>query len=152
MIRHEWQRDILLVEDNVDDAELAMLALQSSKLSNPIRWVRDGVEALEYLFGPADAPHDEVVLPAVMLLDLKLPRVDGAEVARRVKSDPRTAIVPVIVMTSSREDRDVIESYRLGVNSYVVKPVDFAQFSDAVQQLGLYWLLLNQPPHDAAAI
>ena len=143
---HDWQREILLVEDNPDDAELAMLALRESKLSNRIHWVRDGVEALEYLYGPEDAPHEEIVLPTVMLLDLKLPRLDGIAVARRVKSDPRTAALPVIVMTSSREDRDVIESYRLGVNSYVVKPVDFAQFTEAVRQLGLYWLLLNQPP------
>lgn len=143
---HDWQREILLVEDNPDDAELAMLALRESKLSNRIHWARDGVEALEYLYGPEDAPHEEVVLPTVMLLDLKLPRLDGIAVARRVKADPRTAALPVIVMTSSREDRDVIESYRLGVNSYVVKPVDFAQFTEAVRQLGLYWLLLNQPP------
>lgn len=152
MATHEWQREILLVEDNPDDAELAMLALNQGNLARRIHWAKDGVEALEYLYGPEDAPHDEVVLPAVILLDLKLPRVDGIAVARQVKADPRTASVPVIVMTSSREDRDLIESYRLGVNSYVVKPVDYTQFSEAVRQLGLYWLLLNQPPPHTANV
>lgn len=139
--------EILLVEDNPHDVELTLHAFQHHRLSNRIHVARDGAEALEFLFGtgphasrgPADGPK-------VILLDLKLPKVDGLEVLRRVKADPRLRVLPVVILTSSREERDLVESYRLGVNSYIVKPVDFEQFAEAVRQLGLYWLLLNEPP------
>jgi two-component system response regulator len=137
--------EILLVEDNQDDVDLALLALHKNRIANNIHVVRDGAEALEFLFGTAGAgPEGEV--PKLILLDLKLPKVDGMEVLRRLKDNPRTQHVPVVMMTSSREERDVVESYRLGVNSYIVKPVDFNQFSEAVRQLGLYWLVLNHRP------
>jgi two-component system response regulator len=139
--------EILLVEDNPSDVELALYALRKNKLSNHIHVVRDGAEALEYLFGSGDeAGHDINHAPKVILLDLKLPKVDGLEVLRRIKSDERTRLIPVVVLTSSREERDIVETYRLGVNSYITKPVDFEQFTEAVRQLGLYWLLLNQSP------
>src|SRR5688572_13865391 len=134
--------EILLVEDNQDDIDLALLALQKNRIANNIHVVRDGAEALQFLFGDG-VTRPEGDPPKFILLDLKLPKVDGLEVLRRLKSDERTQHVPVVMMTSSREERDVIESYRLGVNSYIVKPVDFGQFSQAVQQLGLYWLVLN---------
>jgi CheY-like chemotaxis protein len=136
--------EILLVEDNSQDAELTLRALRQAKIANHIHVARDGAEALEILFG--DASRGPEVAPKVILLDLKLPKVDGLEVLRRVKSDPRTKLIPVVVLTSSREQNDIVESYRLGVNSYIVKPVDFERFADAVQKAGLYWLLLNQPP------
>ena len=140
---------ILLVEDNADDAALAMRALAKSKVLNEVVLCRDGVEALDYLF--ATGPHagrDTTQQPVVILLDLKLPKLDGLEVLRRIRQDERTKLVPVVVLTSSDEDRDLIESYALGSNSYVRKPVDFNQFAAAVQQLSVYWLLLNQsPPH-----
>ena len=127
--------------------ELTLHSLRSSKLSNHIQVVRDGAEALEFIFCTGTYAHrilnDDLKL---VLLDLKLPKVDGLEVLKCVKSDPRTRIIPVVVLTSSREERDIIESYQLGVNSYIVKPVDFEQFTKAVQQLGIYWLLLNQSP------
>lgn len=137
---------ILLVEDNARDEELALLALEESHLANEVVVARDGVEALDYLFGtgpyagrdPADRPH-------VILLDLKLPKVDGLEVLERLRSDPRTALLPVVILTSSDEERDLIRGYTLGANSYIRKPVDFAQFIEAVKQLGLYWLVLNRP-------
>ena len=140
--------EILLVEDNPNDMELALHALRRRHLANRIEIARDGAEALEFIFGGQDANANHVSSqgPRVILLDLKLPKVDGLEVLRRLKADPRTKSIPVVVLTSSREERDVVESYRLGVNSYIVKPVDFEQFSEAVRQLGLYWLLLNQPP------
>jgi two-component system response regulator len=137
--------EILLVEDNQDDIDLALLALQKSRIANNIHVVRDGAEALEFLFGDG-LSRLESDPPKFILLDLKLPKVDGLEVLRRIKADARTQHVPVVIMTSSREERDVVESYRLGVNSYIVKPVDFSQFSDAVKQLGLYWLVLNHRP------
>ena len=137
--------EILLVEDNQDDIDLALLALQKNRIANNVHVVRDGAEALEFLFGDGHV-RPESDPPKFILLDLKLPKVDGLEVLRRVKSDPRTRHTPVVIMTSSREERDVVESYRLGVNSYIVKPVDFSQFSDAVKQLGLYWLVLNHRP------
>ncbi|MCX7011973.1 MAG: response regulator [Candidatus Sumerlaeota bacterium] len=139
---------ILLVEDNPHDVELALHALRRHNLANHIEVARDGAEALEFIFGGPDADPKDILVngPRVILLDLKLPKVDGLEVLRRVKGDPRTRAIPVVVLTSSREERDVVASYRLGVNSYIVKPVDFEQFSEAVRQLGLYWLLLNQPP------
>ena len=139
--------EILLVEDNPNDVELALHALKKNNLTNHIQVVRDGAEALEFLFGSGAYAGREVNhTPKVILLDLKLPKVDGLEVLRRVKSDERTRLIPVVVLTSSREERDIVESYRLGVNSYITKPVDFEQFTEAVRQLGLYWLLLNQPP------
>ena len=139
--------DILLVEDNPLDVELTLRALDESHLANRVRVARDGAEALEYIFCTgAYAEREGKDKPYVILLDLKLPLVDGLEVLRRVKSDPKTRTIPVIVLTSSCEERDIVKSYELGVNSYIVKPVDFEQFAAAVRQLGLYWLLLNRPP------
>jgi two-component system response regulator len=139
--------EILLVEDNPDDVELALHALKKHNLANRIEVVRDGAEALEFLFCTGAYEHrSKESNPKVVLLDLKLPKVDGLEVLRRIKSDPRTKVIPVVMLTSSREERDVVESYKLGVNSYITKPVDFEQFSKVVQELGLYWLLINQPP------
>jgi two-component system response regulator len=139
--------EILLVEDNPNDVKLALHAFQRHNLANRVRVTRDGAEALEFVFGTdryAGRPVENG--PKVILLDLKLPLVDGLEVLRRIKADPRTRSVPVVVMTSSREDADVAECYQLGVNSYIVKPVDFEQFTEVVRQLGFYWLLLNQSP------
>ena len=139
--------EILLVEDNPNDVELTLHALKKNNLTNCIHVVRDGAEALDYLFGSGTyAGRDMNYRPKVILLDLKLPKVDGMEVLRQIKADARTRSIPVVVLTSSREERDIVESYRLGVNSYITKPVDFEQFTEAVRQLGLYWLLLNQPP------
>lgn len=139
--------EILLVEDNPDDLEMTVRALRKVNLANHIVVARDGAEALDFIF--CRGPHSGRQIedhPKVILLDLKLPRVDGLEVLQRIKSDPRTKTIPVAVLTSSKEQRDVIESYNLGVNSYIVKPVNFESFAAAVQELGLYWLLLNQPP------
>jgi CheY-like chemotaxis protein len=142
---------ILLVEDNPQDLELALRALKKANVSNRIQVARDGAEALDFVFCEgAHATRRIEDLPKVILLDLKLPKVDGLEVLQRVKADPRTRAIPVVVLTSSKEQRDVVESYNLGTNSYVVKPVSFDQFVVAVQQLGLYWLLLNHPPVDEA--
>ena len=139
--------EILLVEDNPNDVELALHALKKNHIANRIEVVRDGAEALEFIFATgAYAQRSIGNGPRVILLDLKLPKVDGLEVLRQIKSDPRTRAIPVVVLTSSREERDIVESYNLGVNSYIVKPVDFEQFTEAVHTLGLYWLLLNQPP------
>jgi two-component system, response regulator len=139
--------EILLVEDNPNDVELMLHAFRKHNLSNRLHVVRDGAEALEFVFGTdAAAPHSTEPSPKVILLDLKLPKVDGLEVLRRLKADPRTRAIPVVVLTSSREECDIVESYQLGVNSYIVKPVDFGQLIESVRQLGLYWLLLNQPP------
>lgn len=139
--------EILLVEDNPDDIELALTALRAGSLANQIHVVRDGAAALEFLFGGGEAGNQALAIPPrIILLDLKLPKVDGLEVLQRIKSDPRTRHIPVIVMTSSREERDVFESYELGVNSYIVKPVDFIQFREVVKQLGLYWLVINHAP------
>lgn len=139
--------EILLVEDNPNDVELTRLALQDNNLTNPLHVARDGAEALEFLFATGAHARREINhVPKVILLDLKLPKVDGLEVLRQIKSDPRTRAIPVVVLTSSREERDIVESYQLGVNSYITKPVDFEQFTAAVRTLGMYWLLLNQPP------
>lgn len=139
--------EILAVEDNPEDLELMLRALRKSNLGNRIQVARDGAEALDYIFctgAYADRTIDN--LPKVILLDLKLPKVDGLEVLEKIKSDSRTKSIPVVVLTSSKEQKDIVESYRLGVNSYIVKPVNFEGFASAVGDLGLYWLLLNQPP------
>jgi CheY-like chemotaxis protein len=139
--------EILLVEDNPNDIELTLHAFRDNHLANHMRVVRDGAEALEYVFGEGRYEGRRVDdPPRVILLDLKLPLVDGLEVLRRVKGDQRTRTIPVVVLTSSAEERDIVESYELGVNSYIVKPVDFERFAEAVRTLGLYWLLLNHPP------
>jgi len=144
--------DILLVEDNPNDAELALHAFRKNKLTNKIHLVRDGAEALEFIFATGQyAGRDVADHPKVILLDLKLQKVDGLEVLRRVKEDPTTKSIPVVMLTSSREERDIVEGYRLGVNSYIVKPVEVDQFTNAVRELGMYWLLLNKPPIDKAA-
>jgi CheY-like chemotaxis protein len=138
--------EILLVEDNPDDVELTLRALHEQNLANHVKVVGDGVEALDYLRpdNPADAPEDGY--PKLVLLDLKLPRIGGLEVLRRLKAADATKTIPVVVLTSSQEESDLVESYRLGANSYIVKPVDFEQFTGAVVKLGLYWLLLNKVP------
>jgi CheY-like chemotaxis protein len=139
--------EILIVEDSPQDLELALRALKKASVSNYIQVARDGVEALEFIFGEGvHAGRQMEDGPKVILLDLKLPKVDGLEVLKRIKSDPRTQRIPVVVLTSSKEQYDVVESYKLGVNSYIVKPVNFERFAAAVQELGMYWLLLNQPP------
>ena len=137
---------ILLVEDNPDDVELTLRAFSRSHVANPVSVARDGVEALERLHGTGDGATPPPDLPQLVLLDLKLPKVDGLEVLRRIRTDERTRLLPVVVLTTSREERDLVESYRLGANSYIRKPVDFAEFVEAVQQIGLYWLVLNEPP------
>jgi two-component system response regulator len=139
--------EILLVEDTPQDLELALRALRKSGITNRIHVSRDGVEALEFLFCQGEHAGRRIDSgPKVILLDLKLPKIDGLEVLQRIKADIRTRTIPVVMLTSSKEQSDVIESYHLGVNSYIVKPVNFEQFSDAVQKLGMYWLLLNHPP------
>lgn len=139
--------EILLVEDNPNDEELTLYALKKNNIANHIQVVHDGAEALEYLFCTGAYAHRRIDdAPKVILLDLKLPKVDGLEVLERIKADERTRTLPVVVLTSSQEERDIVESYQLGVNSYIVKPVDFEQFVEAVRQLGLYWMLLNQTP------
>ncbi len=141
------ERTILLVEDNPDDEELTIRALRKNGIVNELVVARDGVQALEYLFGTGEwAGRDTSITPAVVLLDLKLPRVDGLEVLERMRADPRTRLVPVVVLTSSREEQDILKSYSLNVNSYVRKPVDFTEFTEAVKHLGMYWLLLNELP------
>jgi two-component system response regulator len=138
---------ILLVEDNPDDEALTLRALVKNNVVNKIVVVRDGVEALEYLFGTgAYAGRDTSAMPQVILLDLKLPKLDGLEVLRRLRADPRTELLPVIILTSSREEQDLIKGYKLGANSYIRKPVDFPQFAEAIRQLKLYWLVINEPP------
>ena len=139
--------EILLVEDNPNDAELTLRALKKRNLANNLVHVEDGQAALDFLFGTgAHAGRDVQQQPKVVLLDLKLPKLDGIEVLRRLRADERTKLLPVVMLTSSREDRDVIETYKLGANSYIVKPVEFENFSEAVSTLGMYWLLLNEPP------
>lgn len=138
---------ILLVEDNPDDELLAIRALKKNNIMNDVVVARDGAEALDFLFGTgAYEGRDTSVMPQVVLLDLKLPKIDGLGVLRRLREDERTKLLPVVVLTSSKEDKDLNESYRLGANSYIRKPVDFLQFTEAIKQLGLYWLVLNEPP------
>jgi two-component system response regulator len=140
--------EILLVEDNPNDVELTLHALRASNLANNIKVARDGAEALDFIMcrGP-HADRDIGHGPNLILLDLKLPKVEGIEVLRQTKADARTKMIPIVVLTSSKEDKDIVESYELGVNSYITKPVDFQQFMEAVRNLGLYWLVYNQPPH-----
>ncbi len=137
---------ILLVEDNPDDEALTLRALKKNNIQNEVVIARDGAEALDYLFAAgAYAGRDARILPSVTLLDLKLPKIDGLEVLKRIRADERTRFLPVVILTSSKEEQDLINGYKLGANSYIRKPVDFSQFIDAVRQLGLYWLLLNEP-------
>jgi two-component system response regulator len=138
---------ILLVEDNDHDVQLTMRALKQHNITNDVVVARDGAEALDWLFGTgAHAGRDSSDMPTVVLLDLELPKVDGFEVLQRIRADDRTRLLPVVILTSSREEKDRLNGYELGANSYVQKPVDFSQFSEAVKELGLYWLLLNEPP------
>ncbi len=138
---------ILLAEDNPDDVQLTLRALKKSNIMNEVVVAQDGVEAVDYLFGTGKyAGRDTKVMPQVVLLDLKMPRMDGLEVLQRIRKDDRTKLLPVVVLTTSSEDRDRVESYKLGANSYIRKPVDFNQFAEAVRQLGLYWLVLNEAP------
>ena len=138
---------ILLVEDNPDDELLAIRALKKNNIMNEVVVARDGAEALDYLFGAgAYAGRDMSVMPQIILLDLKLPKIEGLEVLRHLRNDERTKLLPVVVLTSSKEERDLTESYSLGANSYIRKPVNFAQFTEAIRQLGLYWLVLNESP------
>lgn len=140
-------RTILLVEDNPDDETLTLRALRRNSIANEVVVAHDGVEALDYLWGEGSYQGRDVrEMPAVVLLDLKLPRVDGLEVLGRLRSDPRTELVPVVILTSSKEEQDLVNGYKLGANAYVRKPVDFTQFMDAVRQLGLFWLVLNEAP------
>jgi CheY-like chemotaxis protein len=138
---------ILLVEDNPDDEKLALRALKKNNILNEVVVARDGVEALDYLFGTgAFADRDTSVMPQLVLLDLKLPRLGGLEVLRRLRAHAPTRLLPVVILTTSQEEQDLMDGYALGCNSYIRKPVEFAQFTEAVRQLGLYWLLLNEPP------
>jgi CheY-like chemotaxis protein len=139
--------EILLVEDNATDAELCIRALKKNNLANNLVWVKDGAEALDFLFANgAYSGRDMTTPPKIVLLDLRLPKVDGMEVLRMIKADERTRAIPVVVLTSSKEDRDIAESYQLGVNSFISKPVEFDAFAKTVSDLGLYWLLVNRPP------
>ncbi len=143
------EKKILLVEDNPDDVELTLRAFKGKNIANEVVVARDGAEALDYLFGTGVYEDRDITKkPTIVLLDLKMPKVDGLEVLRRIRADERTKLIPVIILTSSKEEQDLIKSYSLGANSYVRKPVDFTQFSEAVKQLGLYWLLLNEPAPD----
>lgn len=140
--------EILLVEDNETDAELTIRALKRKNLANKLVWAKDGAEALDFLFATGKYSERSIDggLPRLILLDLRMPKVDGLEVLQAIKADERTKMIPVVVLTSSKEDRDIVESYELGVNSYVSKPVEFDEFTEAVSTLGLYWMLLNNPP------
>jgi CheY-like chemotaxis protein len=141
------QKAILLVEDNPDDVDLTLRALKKNNIANEVQVARDGVEALDYLFRTGtQAGRDAARVTALVLLDLKLPKVDGLEVLRRLRSDDRTKLLPVVILTSSKEEQDLIQGYALGANSYIRKPVDFDKFTEAIRQLGLYWLVLNEPP------
>lgn len=140
------ERYILLVEDNPDDEALTLRALRKNNIKNEVVVARDGAQALELLLQDA---HERSRLPEVVLLDLKLPKLDGIEVLRRLRAEERTRMLPIVILTSSREEQDLLASYRLGANSYVRKPIDFDQFTEAVRQLGLYWLVLNEPPPQA---
>jgi CheY-like chemotaxis protein len=144
-------RPILLVEDSAKDVELVLAALKKNHFANPVVVARDGVEALDYLYGRQQHAGAAVLPPIVMLLDLKMPRMDGLEVLRQIKQDPVLKVTPVVMLTSSREEADLVESYKLGVNAYVVKPVGFQQFVDAIRQTGTFWAVINEPPSTRAA-
>ena len=139
-------KSILLIEDNPDDVELTLHAFKRNNILNPIEVVRDGQEAIDYLFYTGEYSTSKHHLPCVLLLDLKLPKVDGIEVLKRIKQDSKLKLIPVVVLTSSKEEKDVVDSYNLGVNSYIRKPVDFDQFVDTIRHIGYYWLLLNEYP------
>ena len=139
-------RPLLLVEDNPNDVELTLVALERSRLANPVVVARDGVEALDILFRRGNAPEGVSQLPSVVLLDIKLPRVDGLEVLERIRREPRTRSIPVVMLTSSREEQDLIRSYGLGVNAFVVKPVGHREFFEAIRDIGAFWAVLNEPP------
>lgn len=136
--------EILIIEDNSSELELTLYALKKYHITNQVVVLRDGAEAIEYLFGQSNAELPQQKLPKLILLDLKLPKINGIEVLRRIKANPKTAAIPIVVLTSSRQDQDLDECYRLGVNSYLVKPVSFDQFTEAIRQVGIYWILLNQ--------
>jgi two-component system response regulator len=143
----EQKSEVLLVEDNATDAELTLREFKKHNLANHLVWVKDGAEALDFLFARGRyVDRDINSKPRIILLDLRLPKVDGLELLAKIKSDPRTRQIPVVVLTSSREDKDIKESYKLGVNSFIVKPVNFDSFSEVVTQIGFYWLLINEPP------
>lgn len=140
-------KTILLVEDNLDDVDLTLHALKKNNIKNDVKVVNDGAEALDFLFGTGKySGRDLNLMPAIILLDLKLPKMDGLEVLRKIRANERTKLLPVVILTSSKEEQDIVNGYSFGVNSYVRKPVDFNQFADAVSHLGLYWLLLNEIP------
>jgi CheY-like chemotaxis protein len=143
-------RPLLLVEDNPNDVELTLVALERSRLANPVVVARDGVEALDILFRRGNTPSEGAQLPAVVLLDIKLPRVDGLEVLERIRREPRTRNIPVVMLTSSREEQDLIRSYGLGVNAFVVKPVGHREFFEAIRDIGAFWAVLNEPPPERA--
>lgn len=154
MMRHAISTPglLLLVEDNSDDEELTLMAFEQGGISNPVVVARDGVEALDYLFGTGiyrdRSPEN---LPALILLDLQLPKINGLEVLQRIRNSPKTQLIPVVILTTSTEQRDLVESYTLGCNSYIQKPVDYDQFLNVIQQLGMYWLVINSPPPLSAA-
>jgi len=140
--------EILLVEDNPNDVKLTLRALEKHNLANKVHVVKDGEEALDYIFSKGNySQRNDTEIPKVIFLDLKLPKINGLEVLKILKSDEKTRLIPVVVLTSSKEDRDIVESYKLGANSYIVKPVDFDKFFNSVADLGLYWLLLNESPY-----
>jgi two-component system response regulator len=146
-MERKTDRDILLVEDNPDDVVLTLRALKQYNVMNEITVVGDGAEALDYLFATGTySDRDKTTMPAVIILDLKLPKVDGLEVLQRIRADERTKLIPVVILTSSKEEQDIINGYKLGANSYVRKPVDFTQFVEAARILGLYWVVINEPP------
>lgn len=139
--------DILIVEDNPNDAELAILALKEENLANNLIWLKDGVQALDFIFAEGEyANRDSENYPKLILLDLKMPKIGGIEVLKRIRGDENTKNIPVVVMTSSKEEKDIIATYNLGVNSYIVKPLDFDKFNKSVREIGFYWLVVNQPP------
>jgi CheY-like chemotaxis protein len=140
------ERSILLVEDNPSDEALTLRALKKNNIASDVVVVRDGAEALDYLLARRGNPSETRALPQLILLDLNLPKIDGLEVLRRIRADERTRLLPVVILTSSGEERDIVSGYGLGANGYVRKPVDFVEFTDAVRQLGLYWLIINEPP------
>jgi two-component system response regulator len=148
-VKREGDRTILLVEDNLDDVDLTKRAFRLNRVVNELAIARDGLEALDYLFCRGKYADREPTLPCVVLLDLRLPRIDGLEVLQRIRADERTKVVPVVVLTTSKEQQDLVTAYRNGANSYVQKPVNFEEFVTAVNQLGLYWSKLNEPPPDS---